>query len=92
MLKKLFLYIFYPKWRVYKATTVNFRTFYSYAGMRLPNSDKDESLILYIMYSENRNKYKLVVHSGVDYNEASLLKLDEYVKFTKEVYTLNHSK
>lgn len=89
-MKKLFLYIFCPKWTIYKSESEEISSSYYYYGFRLEGTTSRRVITYNIMYSKNRNRYKLEV-LGLD-DIVGIEKQLLWQQLTNEVYTLNHSK
>ena len=90
MLEKLFLYIFCPKWIIYKSKSEEISHSYYHDGFRLEGTSRRRVITYTIMYSKNRNRYKLEV-LGLD-DIVGIENQSLWQQLTKEIYTLNHSK
>lgn len=89
-MKKLFLYIFCPNWTIYKSESEEISSSYYYYGLRLEGTTSRRVITYNIMYSKNRNRYKLEV-LGLD-DIVGIKKQLLWQQLTNEIYTLNHSK
>lgn len=90
-MKKLFLYIFCPNWTIYESTTIQATSSYKLEGyIKIPGTERVLDLTLNILYSKNRNKYKLQVLGLGDVKGVE--KLPTWQSLTTKVYNLNHSK
>lgn len=91
MLKKLFLYIFCPKWIIYKSEEAIIKSSYYLNGIyKISGTEHISNITFNIMYSKNRNKYKLQILglgnlTGIECSQT-------WQQLTNEVYKLNHSK